>query len=67
MGCAGRPLVFWHALGPGTSGAYLTEVAPDLTAAGLRLHAPDAPGFGRSPALPVEGIGRRRSSNSFAG
>jgi pimeloyl-ACP methyl ester carboxylesterase len=51
---AGRPLVFWHALGPGTSGAYLTEVAPDLTAAGLRLLARDAPGFGRSPALPVE-------------
>jgi pimeloyl-ACP methyl ester carboxylesterase len=51
---AGRPLVFWHALGAGTSGAYLTEVAPTLTAAGLRLIAPDAPGFGESPALPTE-------------
>lgn len=50
----GRPLVFWHALGAGTSGAYLTEVAPTLTAAGLRLIAPDAPGFGESPALPRE-------------
>lgn len=50
----GRPLVFWHALGSGTSGAYLTEVAPALTAAGLWLLAPDAPGFGESPALPSE-------------
>ena len=50
----GRPLVFWHALGSGTSGAYLTEVAPTLTDAGLRLLAPDAPGFGESPALPSE-------------
>jgi pimeloyl-ACP methyl ester carboxylesterase len=50
----GRPLVFWHALGAGTSGAYLTELAPTLTAAGLRLIAPDAPGFGQSPALPAE-------------
>ena len=48
----GRPLVFWHALGSGTSGAYLTEVAPALTAMGLWLLAPDAPGFGESPALP---------------
>lgn len=50
----GRPLVFWHALGSGTSGAYLTEVAPALTDAGLWLLAPDAPGFGKSPALPPE-------------
>jgi pimeloyl-ACP methyl ester carboxylesterase len=51
----GRPLVFWHALGALTSGAYLTEVAPVLTQAGLWLIAPDAPGFGESPALPPEG------------
>jgi pimeloyl-ACP methyl ester carboxylesterase len=50
----GRPLVFWHALGSGTSGAYLTEVAPALTEAGLWLLAPDAPGFGESPAEPPE-------------
>lgn len=50
----GRPLVFWHALGALTSGAYLTEVAPTLTEAGFRLLAPDAPGFGESPALPPE-------------
>lgn len=50
----GRPLVFWHALGSGTSGAYLTEVAPTLTDSGLWLLAPDAPGFGESPVLPSE-------------
>jgi pimeloyl-ACP methyl ester carboxylesterase len=50
----GAPLVFWHALGSGTSGAYLTEVAPTMTAAGLWLLAPDAPGFGESSALPPE-------------
>jgi pimeloyl-ACP methyl ester carboxylesterase len=51
----GRPLVFWHALGAVQSGAYLTELAPTLTEAGLRLIAPDAPGFGESPALPPDG------------
>jgi pimeloyl-ACP methyl ester carboxylesterase len=50
----GRPLVFWHALGALTSGAYLTEVAPALTEAGFWLIAPDAPGFGQSPALAPE-------------
>jgi pimeloyl-ACP methyl ester carboxylesterase len=49
-----RPLVFWHALGAAQSGAYLTELAPTLTEAGLRLIAPDAPGFGKSPPLPPE-------------
>jgi pimeloyl-ACP methyl ester carboxylesterase len=51
---AGRPLVFWHAFGAETSGAYPTEVAPTLVDAGLRLIAPDAPGFGESPALPAK-------------
>jgi len=50
----GRPVVFWHPLGDVTSGAYLTEMAPSLTARGLRLVAPDGPGFGGSPALPPE-------------
>lgn len=46
------PFVFWHALGSATSGAYLGEIAP-LLVARHRLHlvAPDAPGFGHSPAL----------------
>jgi pimeloyl-ACP methyl ester carboxylesterase len=51
---SGRPVVFWHPLGDVTSSAYLTELAPALTARGLRLVAPDGPGFGGSPALPPE-------------
>jgi pimeloyl-ACP methyl ester carboxylesterase len=51
---AGRPVVFWHPLGDVTSGAYLTELAPTLTARGLRLLAPDGPGFGESPVQPPE-------------
>jgi pimeloyl-ACP methyl ester carboxylesterase len=51
---AGRPVVFWHPLGDVTSGAYLSELAPVLTSRGLRLVAPDGPGFGESPALPPE-------------
>lgn len=48
----GRPVLFWHPLGDVTSGAYLIELAPVLTVRGLRLVAPDGPGFGGSPALP---------------
>jgi pimeloyl-ACP methyl ester carboxylesterase len=51
---AGRPVLFWHPLGDVTSGAYLTELAPTLTARGLRLVALDGPGFGESPVLPPE-------------
>jgi pimeloyl-ACP methyl ester carboxylesterase len=52
---SGRPLFFWHPMGPVTSGAWLTELAPVLTHDfGLRLVAVDAPGFGESPALPDE-------------
>lgn len=46
------PFVFWHALGSATSGEYLAELAPALLAHhDLRIVAPDAPGFGRSPAV----------------
>ena len=49
-------LVFWHALGSATSGSYLAEIAPDLVRRHrLRIIAPDAPGFGRSPARPPHG------------
>jgi pimeloyl-ACP methyl ester carboxylesterase len=50
----GRPVVFRHPLGDVTSSAYLTELAPVLTARGHRLVAPDGPGFGGSPAQPPE-------------
>lgn len=47
---AGMPFLFWHALGPGHSGASIAVTAEPLAAAGFRVVAPDAPGFGRSPA-----------------
>jgi pimeloyl-ACP methyl ester carboxylesterase len=51
---SGRPLFFWHALGALTSGAWLSELAPALTAGGRRLVAIDGPGFGASPPRPPE-------------
>jgi pimeloyl-ACP methyl ester carboxylesterase len=51
----GTPLLAWHALGQATSGAFLDVFAGRLAEHGLRPLALDAPGFGRSPALPVEG------------
>lgn len=50
----GTPLLAWHALGQATSGAFLDVAAERLAEHGLRPFALDAPGFGRSPALPVE-------------
>jgi pimeloyl-ACP methyl ester carboxylesterase len=49
------PLVFWHALGAGQSGAGLRGVARVLTGAGFHVLAVDGPGFGRSRELPAEG------------
>jgi len=46
------PLVFLHALGIGTSGRYVAEIAPLL---GRRVIGVDAPGFGRTPAVEPEG------------
>ncbi len=46
----GRSLIFLHALGSATCGAYLAVSVEPLIAAGYRLIAPDLPGFGRSPA-----------------
>jgi pimeloyl-ACP methyl ester carboxylesterase len=50
----GRPLLFLHSLGPAASAAFLGLAAGPLVARGLRLVAPDQPGFGRSPALPAD-------------
>jgi pimeloyl-ACP methyl ester carboxylesterase len=50
----GRPLLFLHSLGPAASAAVLELAARPLVERGLRLVAPDQPGFGRSPALPAE-------------
>jgi len=49
----GGPLLFWHALGDHTS-LQPIEAAPILVRDhGFRVLAPDAPGFGGSPRLPV--------------
>ena len=49
---AGRPLLFWHALGDHTS-LQAIEVAPILVRDyGFRVLGVDAPGFGGSPRLP---------------
>jgi pimeloyl-ACP methyl ester carboxylesterase len=48
------PLVFWHALGPDATGADLAPIVPPLTGSGFHVLAVDAPGFGRSAALPAE-------------
>lgn len=61
------PLVFWHALGSATSGEYLAEIAPLLVAQhGLRVVAPDAPGFGRSPAVDRRGYDPERCADLLA-
>lgn len=52
-GKPGDPAVlYWDGLG-GT-GLHANEIAPALTQHGLRVVAPDAPGHGRSPALPPD-------------
>ncbi len=53
-GAADRPAVlYWDGLGG--CGLHANEIAPILTEEhGLRVLAPDAPGHGQSPALPLE-------------
>ena len=50
----GMPIVFWHGLGPGHSGATFAVAAEPLARAGYRVLAIDAPGFGRSPRVSDE-------------
>jgi pimeloyl-ACP methyl ester carboxylesterase len=50
----GRPVLYWHALGPASSGRYAMELGPVLAERGFRVVAPDGPGHGGSPALPRE-------------
>ena len=51
---ADRAILFWHSLGPASSGALIVEVAPPLVATGYRVVSVDGPGFGASPLLPPE-------------
>jgi pimeloyl-ACP methyl ester carboxylesterase len=49
-GEAGKPsILYWHGGGGATN--ELPRIAPALEAAGYVVHAPDAPGYGKSPPL----------------
>src|SRR5881397_3405302 len=50
----GKPVLFWHALGPSGSGETIVEAVPPLAKRGFRVHAVDGPGFGESEALAPE-------------
>jgi pimeloyl-ACP methyl ester carboxylesterase len=50
----GKPVLFWHALGPSGSGETIVEAVPALAKRGFRVHAVDGPGFGESEALAPE-------------
>jgi pimeloyl-ACP methyl ester carboxylesterase len=49
---AATPVLFWHSVGPQGSGAAFAIAAEEIARAGLSVIAPDAPGFGLSPARP---------------
>jgi pimeloyl-ACP methyl ester carboxylesterase len=56
----GEPVLFWHALGPPLNGLFFGEAAAVLAGEhGCHVVAPDAPGFGGSPAI---GLDRYRPS-----
>jgi hypothetical protein len=60
----GMPVVFWHALGPGHSGASFAVAAEPLARAGYRALAIDAPRFGRLAARARRGLRARRARGS---
>jgi pimeloyl-ACP methyl ester carboxylesterase len=49
----GRPVLFWH--GGGGASEEIPKLAPFLVDAGHSFYAPDAPGYGGSPALDLSG------------
>jgi pimeloyl-ACP methyl ester carboxylesterase len=49
----GDPVLFWH--GGGGASEEIPKLAPFLVAAGRSVYAPDAPGYGGSPALDPSG------------
>jgi pimeloyl-ACP methyl ester carboxylesterase len=56
-----RPLLFLHGFGPFNAGAAsIAMSAPEWAEEGLRVLAPNAPGFGGSPALEPEEYSVRR-------
>jgi pimeloyl-ACP methyl ester carboxylesterase len=55
----GVPVLFWHGLGPVTTGEYAAELAGPLVKRGARVIAPDGPGHGASPGLARSGYRTR--------
>jgi pimeloyl-ACP methyl ester carboxylesterase len=51
---AGPPLLFLHALGPASSGAFLGLAVAPLVDAGWSVAAPDMPGYGASPPIEAD-------------
>jgi pimeloyl-ACP methyl ester carboxylesterase len=51
----GQPILFLHSLGPASSAAFLGLAAGPLEDAGYDVAAPDLPGYGGSPPIPVDG------------
>jgi pimeloyl-ACP methyl ester carboxylesterase len=51
---AGRPILFLHSLGPSATGALIGPGVGPLVDAGWTVVAPDMPGFGRTPPLPLD-------------
>lgn len=49
-----RPLLFLHSLGPSATGALIGPCVGPLVDAGWTIAAPDMPGFGRTPPLPLD-------------
>ena len=50
----GRPILFFHSLGPASSAALVGVGLRPLAAAGYAIAAPDMPGFGESPPVMAE-------------
>ncbi len=50
----GRPILFFHSLGPAASAALLDVGMGPLVSAGYTIAAPDMPGYGQSPPAPAD-------------
>lgn len=61
----GTSLLFWHSVGPLGSGAMFDPAAGPLADAGFHVVAPDAPGFGRSPARDQDAYAFERLASLF--
>ena len=64
---AGRPLLFWHPLGDVTSGAYLTELAPTLTARRAAAGGAGRAGLRRVAGAAARGVRRAAAGRAWSG